>query len=118
MSGRTLLPGPKDERVHRSRPRKFAAIAALLSVAFAGVVVGTAAAERDQPAAHAAAQWLGQQLKPHGTLDKPLSRALPGRGLMIDVLLAAHASGHGPLAAPVVQYLDEGGHASDYFTWG
>nr|WP_157528402.1 hypothetical protein [Kibdelosporangium sp. MJ126-NF4]CEL18351.1 LPXTG-motif cell wall anchor domain [Kibdelosporangium sp. MJ126-NF4]CTQ97836.1 LPXTG-motif cell wall anchor domain [Kibdelosporangium sp. MJ126-NF4] len=101
----------------RSRRRQFAAIAALLSVSFAGVVVGTAEAERDQPAAHANSQWLARQLKPDGTLENPLGTELPDHGLMIDVLLAMHASGDGKSAAPIAKYLDEGGHATDYFTW-
>ncbi|ONI82859.1 hypothetical protein ALI144C_17485 [Actinosynnema sp. ALI-1.44] len=103
--------------MRRSRHRQFAAIAALLSVAFAGVVVGTAAAERDHPAAHANSLWLAKQLKPDGTLDNPMGAKLPDHGLMIDVLLATYASGDGHLAAPIVKYLDDDGYATDYFTW-
>ncbi|MET0236419.1 MAG: hypothetical protein ABW224_17355 [Kibdelosporangium sp.] len=103
--------------MRRSRHRSLAAVTALLSIVFAGVVVGTASAERDQPAAHANSLWLARQLRPDGTLDNPLGAALPDHGLMIDVLMALHASGDGPLAAPIAKYLDDDGHATDYYTW-
>nr|WP_225955062.1 hypothetical protein [Kibdelosporangium phytohabitans] len=89
-----------------------------MSIAFAGVVAGTASAERDHPAAHANSLWLAGKLKPDGTLENPNGGTLPDHGLMLDVLLATHASGDAALAAPIVKYLDDEGHASDYFTWG
>ncbi|GLW89562.1 hypothetical protein Aglo03_03780 [Actinokineospora globicatena] len=85
-----------------------------LSMASTGT---TAAAEPDRVAAKAATQWLTSQLGDDGTLRNPLNDALPDHGLMIDLLYAAHASGAGAAAEPVVDYLDDQRHASDYFTW-
>ncbi|WP_419996950.1 hypothetical protein [Streptomyces boninensis] len=68
-------------------------------------------------AASSASGWLAKQLDDDGTLQNPLGGALPDHGLMIDVLFALHASGDGAAAEPIADYLDQGKHASDYFTW-
>ncbi|MEU4805581.1 hypothetical protein [Actinosynnema sp. NPDC023587] len=88
-------------------------IAVVLGVA----ATGSAVAAADRPGASAAAYWLARQLSPDGTLENPLGSPLPDHGLMIDTLLALHASGNGALATPIVTYLDDAGHASDYYTW-
>ncbi|GAA1346432.1 hypothetical protein [Saccharothrix algeriensis] len=71
----------------------------------------------DRSAADATARWLAARLSPEGTYENPLGGELPDHGLMIDALFAMHASDDAALAAPIVDHLDGGGHASDYFTW-
>ncbi|WP_439657448.1 hypothetical protein ACSHWB_34350 [Lentzea sp. HUAS TT2] len=95
-----------------------AALAFVVSTGLiAALVSGTAAAAGDREAAHAASAWLSRQLRPDGTLENPLGGALPDHGLMLDLVFAMHASGDGALAEPIVDFLDTGGHATDYFTW-
>ncbi|WP_067479200.1 hypothetical protein [Actinomadura hibisca] len=103
---------------HRRRPLAavLAVMAGLVAVPAVPGLAGTATAA-DRTAARASSQWLARQLSAEGTLENPMGGALPDHGLMIDTLFALHASGDGALAAPVARYLDEGGHASDYFTW-
>ncbi|WP_158566713.1 serine/threonine-protein kinase [Actinomadura craniellae] len=104
----------------RTLRRHRRSIAVLLSAAVAGLsapyLTGTAVAA-DRAAAKANSRWLADQLGDDGTLQNPLGGTLPDHGLMIDALFAMHASGDAELAAPIVRYLDEGEHASDYFTW-
>lgn len=71
----------------------------------------------DLTASKPASQWLATQLSPEGTLQNPLGGDLPDHGLMIDTLFAMHASGDGASAAPIVKYLDDDRHATDYYTW-
>ncbi|WBB63798.1 hypothetical protein O7599_15295 [Streptomyces sp. WMMC500] len=113
---------PSSDRPVRTRVR--AAAGALCAVLTAGTLaVGVpppparADAAADLAAARSASRWLEAQLADDGTIRNPLGGALPDHGLMIDVLFALHASGDGELAEPVAAYLDEGKHASDYFTW-
>jgi len=106
--------------VKLSARRRVGMIASLLSVlvAGAGVCVAAGGADAaDRSAARLSSQWLVRQLAADGTLRNPLGGALPDHGLMIDVLFALSASGDGALAKPIVDYLDGGRHASDYFTW-
>ncbi|WP_213455537.1 hypothetical protein [Rhizomonospora bruguierae] len=91
--------------------------AAAMGLALAGAPAGVAEAAADRAAARSNSQWLAGQLADDGTLENPMGGVLPDHGLMIDVLLAMYASGDGRLADPIVGYLDDGGHASDYFTW-
>lgn len=89
-----------------------------LGFALAGLVSASSAdAAADQQAARSNSRWLARQLAADGTLQNPLSGALPDHGLMIDVLFAMYATGDDTLAKPIVDYLDDQRHASDYFTW-
>ncbi|WP_460849298.1 hypothetical protein [Phytohabitans suffuscus] len=101
------------------RRRSLAALLTIATVATTAVAgwPGAASAARDRAAASANSHWLAAQLSAEGTLENPLGGVLPDHGLMIDTLYAMHASGDGDLATPITSYLDEGGHASDYFTW-
>ncbi|WP_018658060.1 hypothetical protein [Actinomadura flavalba] len=101
----------------RRSPRRLAALLAALCAAGPAVVLPAPAFAADVPAARKAAGWLAGQLSEDGTLQNPLGGALPDHGLMIDALYAMYAAGEGDLARPIVRYLDEGKHASDYFTW-
>ncbi|WP_414938448.1 hypothetical protein [Amycolatopsis sp. cmx-11-51] len=83
----------------------------------AALLTGTATAASDRDAAQANSRWLATKLKPDGTLENPSGGELPDHGLMLDVLFAMYASGEGARAEPIVQFLDEQGHATDYFTW-
>ncbi|MFC5286537.1 hypothetical protein ACFPM7_05690 [Actinokineospora guangxiensis] len=107
------------ERPIRGAARRLAAsTVVLVAAALAATgLAGTASAAPDRTAAKANSHWLAGQLSADGTLENPLGAALPDHGLMIDVLYAMHASGNARLAAPIVDYLDDRGHASDYFTW-
>ncbi|MCP2163372.1 hypothetical protein [Goodfellowiella coeruleoviolacea] len=98
---------------------RFRALTLLAAALLLGVVAstGTATAARDQSAASAAARWLATRLSPEGTYADPRGGALPDHGLMIDALFAMYATNNAALAAPIVSYLDDQGHASDYFTW-
>ncbi|ONF70839.1 hypothetical protein [Amycolatopsis keratiniphila] len=91
----------------------FAVGAALIAAPLAG----TATAANDPGAAKANSRWLATKLKPDGTLDNPSGGSLPDHGLMLDVLFAMHAAGEGARAEPIVKFLDDQGHATDYFTW-
>ena len=102
------------------RHRRSIAVLLALTLAIGLAAIGwadTASAARDRTAASANSHWLADQLTDEGTLENPLGGTLPDHGLMIDTLFAMYASGDGDLAAPIVSYLDDGGHASDYFTW-
>lgn len=102
----------------RSRTPRRAVLAGLLSTALlAPALSSPASAATDVPAAKANSAWLADQLEDDGTLQNPLGGSLPDHGLMIDTIIAMAASGDQPLAEPIVRYLDEGRHASDYFTW-
>ncbi|WP_037313495.1 hypothetical protein [Amycolatopsis orientalis] len=96
-------------------------LAALSFAVSAGVVAalltGTATAASDRDAAQANSRWLASKLKPDGTLDDPNGGVLPDHGLMLDVLFAMYASGEGARAEPIMKFLDDQGHATDYFTW-
>ncbi|MGW4831919.1 hypothetical protein [Amycolatopsis sp. SB7-3] len=91
----------------------FAVIVAMI----AAPLSGTATAANDPGAAKANARWLATKLKPDGTLDNPSGGTLPDHGLMLDVLFAMYAAGEGARAEPIVKFLDDQGHATDYFTW-
>ncbi|TWP50727.1 hypothetical protein FKR81_19155 [Lentzea tibetensis] len=104
--------------MNHTRRRHVAALSSVVSIGLVvAVVAGTASAASDRVAARSNSQWLAKQLKPDGTLENPNGGTLPDHGLMIDTLFALHASGDGALAAPIAGFLDEGGHATDYFTW-
>ncbi|MFJ8911543.1 hypothetical protein [Amycolatopsis sp. NPDC102389] len=95
-----------------------AASAFAVSVAvIAALLSGTATAANDPGAAKASSRWLATKLKPDGTLENPNGGSLPDHGLMLDVLFAMYAAGEGARAEPIVKFLDEQGHATDYFTW-
>ncbi|MBE1573742.1 hypothetical protein ACFORH_15410 [Amycolatopsis roodepoortensis] len=83
----------------------------------AALLTGTAIAGNDPGAAKANSRWLATKLKPDGTIENPLGGELPDHGLMLDVLFALYASGDGAKAEPIMRFLDDEGHASDYFTW-
>ncbi|SFH45457.1 hypothetical protein SAMN04489731_104265 [Amycolatopsis regifaucium] len=83
----------------------------------AALLTGTATAASDRDAAQANSRWLATKLKPDGALDDPNGGALPDHGLMLDVLFAMYASGEGARAEPIVKFLDDQGHATDFFTW-
>ncbi|MFD5244043.1 prenyltransferase/squalene oxidase repeat-containing protein [Amycolatopsis sp. NPDC058340] len=83
----------------------------------AAPLAGTATAANDPGAAKAGSRWLAAKLKPDGTLDNPNGGSLPDHGLMLDVLFAMYAAGEGSRAEPIVKFLDDQGHATDYFTW-
>ncbi|RSN17270.1 hypothetical protein DMC63_21715 [Streptomyces sp. WAC 05977] len=83
----------------------------------AALLTGTAAAANDLGAAKANSRWLATKLKPDGTLENPSGGTLPDHGVMLDVLFAMYASGDGTKAEPIMRFLDEEGHATDYFTW-
>ncbi|MEV6908532.1 hypothetical protein [Amycolatopsis sp. NPDC051071] len=83
----------------------------------AALLTGTAAAASDRDAAQANSRWLASKLKPDGTFENPNGGELPDHGLMLDALFAMYASGNGASAEPIVKFLDEQGHATDYFTW-
>ncbi|SHF55298.1 prenyltransferase/squalene oxidase repeat-containing protein [Streptoalloteichus hindustanus] len=94
------------------------ALVLLMSMFFISTASASiASAAPDPPAASANARWLAARLSPEGTYENPLGGALPDHGLMIDTLFAAHAADEGALAEPIVTYLDDKGHASDFFTW-
>ncbi|MFC4056212.1 hypothetical protein ACFOY4_41560 [Actinomadura syzygii] len=94
------------------------AAAVALGAAFAGPrTAALAADEAELAAAQANSRWLGRQLAADGTLQNPNGGILPDHGLMIDALFAMRASGEGARATKIVDYLDGGRHASDYFTW-
>ncbi|MFE6610470.1 hypothetical protein [Amycolatopsis sp. NPDC057786] len=100
------------------RRRSLAAVAFAVSVGVvAALLTGTATAANDPDAAKANSRWLATKLKPDGTLENPSGGALPDHGLMLDVLFALYASGDGAKAAPIMKFLDDEGHATDYFTW-
>ncbi|RSN29579.1 hypothetical protein DL990_25700 [Amycolatopsis sp. WAC 01416] len=100
------------------RRRYLAAVAFAVSVGVvAALLTGTAAAANDPGAAKANSRWLATKLKPDGTLENPNGGALPDHGLMLDVLFALYASGDGAKAEPIMKFLDDEGHATDYFTW-
>ncbi|RSN55333.1 hypothetical protein DMH01_34045 [Amycolatopsis sp. WAC 04182] len=100
------------------RRRSLAVVAFAVSVGVvAALLTGTAAAANDPGAAKANSRWLATKLKPDGTLENPNGGALPDHGLMVDVLFALYASGDGAKAEPIMKFLDDQGHASDYFTW-
>jgi hypothetical protein len=113
----------KDEGVDRTCFKHRRSSLSVLSAA-AGTVMaltvpgfaGTASAA-DRAAAQANSRWLAARLGADGTLQNPLGGTLPDHGLMIDTLFALHASGEGPLADPIVRYLDDERHATDYYTW-
>jgi hypothetical protein len=109
----------KVERPIRDAARwPAASTAVLVAAALAATgLAGTASAAPDRTAAKANSHWLARQLSADGTLENPLGAALPDHGPMIDVLSAMHASGNARQAAPIADYLDDRGHASDYFTW-
>ncbi|MEV0611703.1 hypothetical protein AB0I81_00145 [Nonomuraea sp. NPDC050404] len=94
-------------------------LSAVAGIVAATMVFGpvTAASAADAEAARNSARWLSRQLGADGTLQNPLGGALPDHGLMIDTLYALRAAGEGELAEPIVRYLDDERHASDYFTW-
>lgn len=94
-------------------------VAILATTVVIGVIIAMApaSATNDRAAARSNSQWLAHQLKPDGTLPNPNGGELPDHGLMIDTLFALHASGDGALAAPIASFLDDGGHATDFFTW-
>jgi hypothetical protein len=101
-------------------PRRSVAVLLACALTIPAVVVGwagTASAAGDRAAASAASHWLAAKLTDEGTLESPLGGTLPDHGLMIDTLFGMYASGDGDLAAPIVSYLDDRGHASDFFTW-
>ncbi|MDX8141907.1 hypothetical protein SK854_07295 [Lentzea sp. BCCO 10_0061] len=101
-----------------TRRRTLAALAFVVSAGLiATTIAGTAAAAGDREAAHSSSVWLSHQLRPDGTLENPLGGELPDHGLMLDLVFAMHASGDGALAEPIVKFLDDQGHATDYFTW-
>ena len=100
-----------------SRGTRSAAVLLSTVLAIGVLVPVSAAAAGERLAARANSQWLAKQLSPEGTLANPNGGALPDHGLMIDTLYAMHAAGNGDLAAPIVSYLDDQHHASDYFTW-
>ncbi|MEV0675343.1 hypothetical protein AB0I60_02340 [Actinosynnema sp. NPDC050436] len=114
MRCRSVLRAGDDGKARRLT-RSFAALSAVLLLGL--VATSGVALARDRPAASANSHWLARQLSAEGTYDNPLGGALPDHGLMIDALFAMHASGDAALAAPIVSYLDDQGHASDYFTW-
>ncbi|SFR25638.1 hypothetical protein SAMN04488564_1093 [Lentzea waywayandensis] len=98
--------------------RSLAALAFVVSAGLiAMTIAGTAAAAGDREAAHSSSVWLSHQLRPDGTLENPLGGELPDHGLMLDLVFALHASGDGALAEPIMKFLDDQGHATDYFTW-
>ncbi|MFD6067076.1 hypothetical protein [Amycolatopsis lurida] len=100
------------------RRRSLAVVAFAVSVAVvAALLTGTATAANDPGAAKANTRWLATKLKPDGTLENPFGGELPDHGLMLDVLFALYASGDGAKAEPIMKFLDDEGHASDYFTW-
>ena len=92
---------------------------ALLSVIVLGLLAASpvASAAGDSAAAKSNSQWLAHQLAVDGTLQNPLGGTLPDQGLMIDALFAMFASGNGELAAPILRYVDEYKHATDFYTW-
>ncbi|MEA5363108.1 hypothetical protein VA596_26495 [Amycolatopsis sp., V23-08] len=94
--------------------KRFGPLAAVMS---AVVVFTVGAVTPAFAASKATSQWLAAQLSPDGTLQNPLGGDLPDHGLMIDTLFAMYASGDGALAAPIVKYLDDEHHATDYYTW-
>ncbi|MFI7120596.1 hypothetical protein [Amycolatopsis sp. NPDC049868] len=95
-----------------------AASAFAVSVAMiAAPLSGTATAANDPGAAKVNSRWLATKLKPDGTLENPNGGSLPDHGLMLDVLFAMYAAGEGTGAEPIVKFLDDQGHATDYFTW-
>jgi len=95
-----------------------AASAIAVSVAvIAAPLSGTATAANDPGAAKASSRWLATKLKPDGTFENPNGGSLPDHGLMLDVLFAMHAAGEGTRAEPIMKFLDDQGHATDYFTW-
>ncbi|MEV6235512.1 hypothetical protein [Lentzea sp. NPDC051838] len=98
-----------------NRRRSSAVLALVAGAGLVAALAGGAAAAEHQ-SAHASSVWLSRQLRPDGTLENPLG-GLPDHGLMIDVIFALHASGDGALAKPVVDFLDDQGHATDYYTW-
>lgn len=100
-----------------SRRTRSAAILSSVVLAVGVLLPAGVASAADRPAATANSRWLAKQLSADGTLENPNGGALPDHGLMIDTLYAMHASGAGDLATPIVSYLDEQHHASDYFTW-
>ncbi|WP_410584279.1 hypothetical protein [Amycolatopsis sp. lyj-108] len=100
------------------RRRSLAAVAFAVSVGvLAALLTGTATAANDPGAAKANSRWLATKLKPDGTLENPNGGELPDHGLMLDVLFALYASGDGAKAEPIMKFLDDEGHATDYFTW-
>ncbi|MEU3642412.1 hypothetical protein AB0E59_03450 [Lentzea sp. NPDC034063] len=101
-----------------TRRRSLAALAFAVGAGLiATTIAGTAAAAGDRDAAHSSSVWLSHQLRPDGTLENPLGGDLPDHGLMLDLVFAMHASGDGALAEPIMKFLDDQGHATDYFTW-
>ncbi|MEV5575224.1 hypothetical protein AB0L06_34740 [Spirillospora sp. NPDC052269] len=94
-------------------------LAAAACTAFTVAVPGMAGTARagEPSAAQANARWLARQLGADGTLRNPNGGTLPDHGLMIDALFAMRAAGEGKLADPIVEYLDDGKHATDYYTW-
>ncbi|MFD4636327.1 hypothetical protein ACFWN2_03365 [Lentzea sp. NPDC058436] len=100
------------------RRRTMAGLAFAVSIGLvAAMIAGTASAASDREAAHQNSLWLAKQLRADGTFENPNGGTLPDHGLMLDVLFAAYASGDGAVAEPIVDYLDDQGHATDYFTW-
>ncbi|MEU8632773.1 hypothetical protein AB0C38_11430 [Amycolatopsis sp. NPDC048633] len=97
------------------RFRPVAALASAIVVFAVGSV--TPAFAGDVAASKPTSTWLAAQLSPEGTLQNPLGGDLPDHGLMIDTLVAMYASGDGALASPIVKYLDDDHHATDYYTW-
>ncbi|WP_370941940.1 hypothetical protein AB5J62_22800 [Amycolatopsis sp. cg5] len=102
--------------MNRRRSTAVLSLAASIGLVVA-VVGGTADAAGDTAAAKATSHWLATKLKPDGTLENPMGGELPDHGLMIDTLFAMHASGDAALAAPIVTFLDDLRHATDYYTW-
>ncbi|MFC9258199.1 hypothetical protein ACFTTZ_42845, partial [Amycolatopsis thailandensis] len=100
------------------RRGSLAALAFAVSVGVvAALLTGTATAANDPDAAKSNSRWLATKLQPDGTLENPNGGSLPDHGLMLDVLFSMYASGDGAKAEPIVKFLDDQGHATDYFTW-
>ncbi|MEU8416377.1 hypothetical protein AB0C24_26620 [Amycolatopsis japonica] len=90
---------------------------AVIVTMIAAPLSGTATAANDPGAAKVNSRWLATKLKPDGTFDNPSGGSLPDHGLMLDALFAMYAAGEGARAEPIVKFLDDQGHATDYFTW-
>ncbi|WP_410660067.1 hypothetical protein [Amycolatopsis sp. lyj-112] len=100
------------------RREYLAAVSFAVSVGvIAALLTGTATAANDRDAARASSKWLSTKMKPDGTFENPNGGALPDHGLMLDALFSMYASGDGALAAPIADFLDTQGHATDYYTW-
>ncbi|RMI36570.1 prenyltransferase/squalene oxidase repeat-containing protein, partial [Actinomadura harenae] len=122
------------DRTWCRKRQKFGVLAAAAGTAFSVAVPGLAgtasaagppvtraappaSARAEASAARANARWLARQLGADGTLRNPNGGTLPDHGLMIDTLFALRAAGEGRLADPIAAYLDDGKHATDYYTW-